>query len=283
MKFKIGFLLIFLTTFLCGYFLVFNNKKVEKEVIIANAQIQQTPSISTKKADFVEQIQEEKVEWKEEDSDKLKIKLLETGDGYHGDQVNAKNGEEWLGLFKQNENYFLRKTKLKIKRVEDVVVDGDSNNKTGKSVITDVKAKSVVLLKNSKLSEGEINTIYFADEEDESRYIKNNTERNFEFSGEKYFLKVENVLNKEEFLTKGSKLVLSKNGTEQILSYLKDGCNDCFWELYWVGDLDRDGKLDFYFDLSWHYNVIDRKLFLSSKAEKGKLVKYVANFWTNGC
>jgi len=48
--------------------------------------------------------------------------------------------------------------------------------------------------------------------------------------------------------------------------------------LYWVGDLDSDGKPDFYLSLYENDNVSAVFLFLSSKAENGKLIKAVASF-----
>lgn len=278
------FVSVFLFTFFIGYVFVPTTKK-QKEISFETATklIKESPApVEIKNAP---ETIEENIDWQEEDESKFKIKLLETGEGFHGDQVQAKSGEIWLGLFKQKDKFFLRSTKLKIRRVHDVVVDGeDENVKTGKSVFTNVNAQAVFLLKNAKmLREGEIKTLYFAADIDENTELRNGSQKNFEFNGDKYTLRVENKISSDEFLGKGSKLILSRNGTEQILNYLKDGCDDCFWNLYWVGDLDRDGKLDFYFDLSWHYNVMDKRLFLSSQADKGKMIKNIANFWTNGC
>ena len=284
MKITKTFTGVFLLTFLIGYSLIPSPIKDKVVTPLATATTNPlktlTPAIAPK---IEQQLIEEKVDWQEEDSAKLKIKLLETGEGFHGDQVNAKSGEMWLGLFKDKERYFLRNTKLKISPAHDDIVD-EENIKTGKSVFTDNKAQAVFLLKNAKiLRQGDVKTVFFAEDIDESTELKNGSRKEFEFDGEKYILSVENKIQSDEFLGKGSKLTLSSNGKEQILTYLKDGCNDCYWNLYWVGDLDQDGKLDFYFDLSWHYNVMDKKLFLSSQAERGNLVKYVANFWTNGC
>jgi hypothetical protein len=53
--------------------------------------------------------------------------------------------------------------------------------------------------------------------------------------------------------------------------------------LDWAGDLDRDGKPDFYFSLYVHDNVEYQNLFLTSSAKKGKLVKKIAMWFTNGC
>ena len=284
MKITNTFISIFLVTFLIGFTAVPTMKK-EKVVSVesANTVLEEVSTPPTQQK-IEPQAADEIVDWQEEDESKLKIKLLETGEGFHGDQVNAKPGETWLGLFKENDKYFLRSTKLTIHRVHDPIVDESENIKTGKSVSTSQKAPTVFLLKYAKmLREGEIKTVFFADDYDESTSLENGIQKNFEFNGENYILRVENKITSDKYLGKGSKLILSHHGKEQILSFLKDGCNDCTWNLFWVGDIDRDGKLDFYFDLSWHYNIIDKKLFLSSQAEKGKIVKYVANFWTNGC
>ncbi len=284
MKITKTFIIVFLLTFLIGYSLIPFPIKDKVVTPLATATTNPLKTLIPVIAPKIEQqLIEEKVDWQEEDSAKLKIKLLETGEGFHGDQVNAKSGEMWLGLFKDKERYFLRNTKLKISPAHDNIVD-EENIKTGKSVFTDNNAQAVFLLKNAKtLRQGEVKTVFFAEDIDESTELKNGSRKEFEFNGEKYILSVENKIQSDEFLGKGSKLTLSSNGKEQILTYLKDGCNDCYWNLYWVGDLDQDGKLDFYFDLSWHYNAMDKKLFLSSQAENGKLVKYAANFWTNGC
>ena len=50
-----------------------------------------------------------------------------------------------------------------------------------------------------------------------------------------------------------------------------------------MGDLDNDGKLDLYFDEFNEKGYFGVSLYLSSEAEKGKLVKVVATFGTAGC
>jgi hypothetical protein len=53
--------------------------------------------------------------------------------------------------------------------------------------------------------------------------------------------------------------------------------------LVWAGDLDGDGRLDLYMDLTDHYNVTNYVLFLSSRAVTGELVKQVASRRYVGC
>jgi hypothetical protein len=47
--------------------------------------------------------------------------------------------------------------------------------------------------------------------------------------------------------------------------------------------MDGDNKLDLYVQVSYHYNVSQRKLFLSSQAKRGGLVREVAELMTVGC
>ncbi len=59
--------------------------------------------------------------------------------------------------------------------------------------------------------------------------------------------------------------------------------DDSIYVLLWAGDIDRDGIPDLLIDTSNHYNISTIALFLSSKADKGKLYKKVAIFETIGC
>lgn len=54
------------------------------------------------------------------------------------------------------------------------------------------------------------------------------------------------------------------------------------WLALWAGDLDGDGRLDLYMDLSASYNVSRRVLLLSSAAAPGDMVRGVASFLTTG-
>jgi hypothetical protein len=221
----------------------------------------------------------------------LGIKLQTIGEGFHGDQVVAKNGETWLGFYRDAGRFYLRNTKVRVRWAYDPIVDGEEGGKiSGKSVFVKNNDRALFIVKNAKrLNEGNVKTVFYGgirydlENQPEAIRLKNGFRKTFEFAGDIYVLKVENKLTSDEYLDKGSKLSLERNGKEQVLRYLPDGCNDCGWTLYWAGDLDQDGKLDFFFDLSDHYNVSDERLYLSSYAPAGQLVKLAADFWTNGC
>jgi hypothetical protein len=51
-----------------------------------------------------------------------KILLVEIGDGFHGDDVKARNGEKWLGLYVSNRGAFLAESTLTVRRVIDPVI-----------------------------------------------------------------------------------------------------------------------------------------------------------------
>jgi hypothetical protein len=208
------------------------------------------------------------------------IQILETG-GFHGEEVSAKTGEIWLGLYKTGETYTLLPSVLTVDYFHDAIIDNDENEKTGKEVKVLGRENPVFLIKGKGFKQSRVVKTVYSDLD----RIENDFDKTFDFAGEKYNLKVESEKTDKDYpknLNETSKLVLTKGKTTQIL-YSVERCSDCYWQMNFVGDLDNDGKLDFYLYLTDHYNVANLKLFLSSEAERGKLVKEVAEFTTTGC
>lgn len=77
------------------------------------------------------------------------------------------------------------------------------------------------------------------------------------------------------------RLVLREGERTQTL-YESDGDLDG-WAFHWAGDLDGDGRPDFLLSADAHYNVSTKRLFLSSRAGPGQLVKEVATLRETGC
>lgn len=285
MKITKTFVSIFLVTFLIGFVAVPTIKKGETVSIEPTTILLEkmpTPPIETK----IEDESNEEYEWEENYDAKFKIKLLETGE-FHGDEVKAKSGETWLGLFKQGDSFSLLSTNIKVKRVFDVIIDDEEKGeKTGKGVSVTRKNQPIFLLKNADfLKQGKIKTVFYEfekSEDSEGIWVDNNFNQMFSLNAARYNLLVTTKKEKGSWIDETSKLVLSDGKTEQII-YSQKRCDDCMWRLIWAGDLDKDGKLDLYLDLHDHYNVMQRRLFLSSQAEEGKLVKEIANFRTVGC
>lgn len=216
-----------------------------------------------------------------------KIKLIETGE-FHGHEVAARSGEIWLGLFKNKDRFFLASARIRVSRVSDEIVDAQTSEKTGKRIVVNNPNKAVFLLKNADtLKPGSIETLFYngfdntSSEQTSDGLLENNSSINFKLNGKAYTLKVTNENANGEQPSFGLKAVLVSEGVEQVLYAPKETRE--IWHLYWAGDLDRDGQLDLYMNLTDHYNLTHRRLFLSSEAEEGKLVKEVASFYTTGC
>lgn len=121
------------------------------------------------------------------------------------------------------------------------------------------------LLLNCELSEGVINAA---------------------FSGEKPSLPNKDsticfILNRKIYHIKSrtrnySELIfLSHNGNSKYL-FFSSRDSDTHSCLYWIGDIDRDEKMDIILDGSNHYNVFHMQLYLSRYANSGEMVKFVA-------
>ncbi len=239
------------------------------------------------------------------ESGSFSCRLLRTGSAFHADQIHVKNGEKWLGLFRNGETYLLKPATVKIKLVPDELLHGKSSEQkgklTGKSVGVAAGPKPVFLMKNSGIRPGRVKTFFqgvsgsnFDNEASESEerptFLDKNFSQTYELAGKVYELKVIKAKNirSEPILA----LILEGDGKRQLL--------DTFWTrgegeygeknwlgsvgtLYWVGDLDRDNKPDFYLSLFTHETTNEAFILLSSQAEKGKLVKKVALFSTSGC
>jgi len=275
MKLKLTFVAIFLITFLVGYILSPNIPLEFDAKSQAPVQIQPVTSITTAEIKTQTLVSKQFFDWKDEDERKFKVKLLEPGKGFHGDEIKAKTGEIWLGLFNDGNKYFLRSTKIKVLDAPDEVVD-KVGEKTGKDIIVEGKNDPIFLVKNANfLREREVRTLFSAQNSDLDTSLQNGFTSDYYLNGNKYTLKVEGAEN-------SSKLVLETEDKKQVLFFV-DAMGDTTWNLSWVGDLDGDGKLDLYADLPVFYNFLERRLFLSSQAENGRLVKQVAMFHTSGC
>lgn len=205
---------------------------------------------------------------------------------YYEEEVADKAGfyKGWLGLYRKENKYFLLPTTIEVKAARHSLGDDEnSKEKTGKTVSTNVKLPNVFFLKNAKtLKQGEVQTVFYGNEEN-SDSISRVYRREFEFNGAKYSLFVEDSGKEEgDHLTKDSRMMLSAGNQKQTI-YKPEGCSDCSWDLCWVGDLDKDGKLDFMLNLTSHYNSTCHTLFLSSQAKKGEIVRDVADLCQQGC
>ncbi|MDQ3131460.1 MAG: hypothetical protein M3Q99_11960 [Acidobacteriota bacterium] len=210
--------------------------------------------------------------------------LIETGEISNGKDFKVKSGETWFGLFGGNERSYLRQTRIRVQRT-------DQSDLSWKEISVKGKEKPLFLVKNlKKLKEGKIKTIFRGstwqetDEgEKELTSLGKGFSRNFNLGEKRYTLRVEEGISErqEPILV----LLLETGSESQIVHYIGYSSEgDYVGNLFWVGDLDSDGKLDLFMDF-WNYEKgsYSSGLFLSSEAKKGKLVKEFGYFGLAGC
>jgi hypothetical protein len=219
------------------------------------------------------------------------ISLLETGDDFHGDEVEARNGEKWMGLYVTERGEFLAESTLTVRRVFDPIVDEDKRKPTGKSVSVNRREKPMFLVKNAvMLKPGKVPTVYGGKNQEDFPPFGSASPVTLKLGERTYQLKVVSPKGLspeggyEWALPADAQLILTSGPSTQTLYPLDDPTlrDSESWSLYWAGDLDGDGKLDLYMFLSG-YNFEERRLFLSSQAAPGELVKEVATFTRTGC
>jgi hypothetical protein len=209
------------------------------------------------------------------------VELLETG-AFHGDEITARTSEKWLGLYIEDGHSTLLNYRVTVEAVFDEILQ-ETDEKTGKRVSVDLPLQPVFLVKAKFLSGGPVTTLFGQD----SKALEVASPLTFELAETSYVLKVvgseDTAKCSEQTLPKNARLVLTSGQSGQVL-YSLQGCgDDASWSLLWAGDLDRDGKLDLYVNVTQHYNISERKLFLSSQAGESELVRQVAELVTSGC
>ena len=206
--------------------------------------------------------------------------LLEVGE-FHGEEVTAETGEPWLGLHISDQGSMLLDYTITVAEVHDPISD-EGNQKTGKKVSVDLPLEPIFLVNSDwLLKSGPVKTVFEGN--DEALQSTSSVKLRL---GSDYELKVIGDHAEQcgsNALPKNAQLVLKNGETTQVLYTLQECGNDPSWSLVWAGDLDKDGKLDLYVNVTQHYNASEKKLFLSSQADEGQLVAEVAEFVTTGC
>jgi hypothetical protein len=200
------------------------------------------------------------------------IALMQTGT-FHGDEITARTGEQWLGLVPRGDGFVWRQLGVTVRAVEDPLLD-TAGEKTGKEVAV-AGGSPVILVRGFKAPAGGRVVTAMARPEGLPLAGGKALELTCRGCGPAYALRLESAAP--------ARLMLQSSGGAQILYEWPDGFSDQHCELIWAGDLDGDGRLDLVMNLSGHYNVSETTLFLSSTRQQGKLVRKAAVFRVVGC
>lgn len=220
------------------------------------------------------------------------VEIIHTG-CFHGNEVPTGYGGEWWSLNKRGEAFELAARTVRIEPCHDVVVD-DPGEKSAIEVAVDGEGTPLFLIRGI----GDIGhpsvTILTAkldprpSTDDGSTYLRPGQHLKLRMGPVEYQLEAHGTYDPTrpdyDRLVLGYRLTMSgPDGTSQDLPVPARFAEDGVPTLLWAGDLDRDGKLDLYMDLTAHYNLRDYTLLLSSHASPGQLVKKVASRSYVGC
>jgi hypothetical protein len=284
---KIWYLNLFLLTFLIGSLAAwlmlrgpsvreFKSSNVEPTKIENSLPTFQIQRVSQPKIFKVKSFEEKFV-------NQPNIHFIELGEVTNAEDFKIKSGETWLGLFGNGSDYNLRQTKVRLRNFRD-----DDLNWT--DILVKGKEKPIFLVKNLKnVKAGEVTTLFHgtlsseADENNQTTAIEKDFFKEFKLGEQTYTLRVEQGLS-EDYKPIAVLLLETKTESQIIDVVWNDGEWVDMGNLYWVGDLDSDGKLDLYKDF-WNYEkgYSLSGIFLSSKAKKGQLVKRFEFLAFGGC
>ena len=210
-----------------------------------------------------------------------KIQLLQVG-AFHGDEVAAKSGEVWLGLYSTPDGYALIPSRITVETVYDPFVD-NAGEKTGKMVTVEGQTRPLFLIKGLDTPEAQSIKTLSA----EGTILSPGKSLNLGLDGknESHLTAYgEGDVGPNGFTSlENYSLELSKGQVSQeLLAY--SSTNGAIPTLLWAGDLDGDNRLDLVINATPHYAVSSAPmLFLSSMAKDGNLVQKVAIFIATGC
>jgi hypothetical protein len=221
------------------------------------------------------------------ESDDL-IDLFETDGLLRESEAVAKSGEEWTVLFEQNGTYSLKRSTAKVVRKRTTSYPGDENDV--QLSFSSVGVPIFAIRNLRAVRRGPVTTLYHRPSEAEidRRHLpigsmQTGYKQDFNLNGSFYTLRVSRGLG-QNGKTVGL-LVLDHNGISQIIArtFYDSSSGEIIGRLLWVGDLDGDGKVDFYFDRDNEIGAFQVGLYLSSRAKPGELIRLAALFGTAGC
>jgi hypothetical protein len=238
--------------------------------------------------EHTESIVEDESDEKTDSFDENKIKIIQVGT-FHGDEIwESFSIEGWFGLFKNKENFVLKSTTVVIEKVFDEILDEKGDNPSGWKIKTKDNQESILLIQGVDfLDERAIISVDFDKNE-----LYPGDSLTFTFNEIDYFIYVKGFTkNKQQKTTelndiKNYKLYISATINKQKITQLIANhvrFSDKIPQFIFVGDIDGDGFIDLIINDSNHYNVTNLVLFLSKTADKGKLLKKVAEHRSVGC
>lgn len=198
--------------------------------------------------------------------------ILDLG-AFHGREVPARDGDEWLGLFCQGDVCSLAPARVRVEPFRDIYDDEHEAN--GRSVsIAGLPDELVCLFKNVPgIEMGAVRTV------SERDIIDDRDHATVTFDGIAYELR----RTLPDTFDEPARLMLRGEGKVQTIAIeMKVGEGGPVWVVQWAGDLDHDGRLDLILSCDGD-NFSALELYLSGTAREGELVRAAATIHHVGC
>ena len=227
--------------------------------------------------------------------DSRQVDLIHPG-CFHRREVADHVEREWLALYFRRGSYELASRTVHVEPCRDMADTGDQ--RTGRQIVIDDGGAPLFLVRGLALAGAEPVVVVAASQPGKSRdtalagygstYVQPGGGLSLRLGQSEYQLKATGKYDPTrpaaDAIVVEYRLTLSgPGGQSQDLPVPTRFAGDGAPSLVWAGDLDRDGKLDLYMDLTNHYNVRDYALLLSSQAAPRQLVKLVASRRYVGC
>lgn len=210
-----------------------------------------------------------------------KPQLAMPGEGMHGNEVDARNGEIWFALTVEGAQARLTRTRLKVIAVHDEIAGDSPREMSGRSVSAPaLKTEPLVFLRGLPLREGDVASVAL----EPSKYMEPEEPPPLTLGNESIQLKIDCKPKGNGDTGSQCLLFLHRGAQTQMLApHSGEQGRERTYMVLFAGDLDRDGHIDLLIDLSDHENLSEPTLFLSGSAKPGELVRAVAHQQTSGC
>ena len=213
------------------------------------------------------------------------VKILTVGTFHDNEVSNNDKNQQWLGLFKNKKGFYLKRTKIRTEKINDLTLDTEEE-KTGWEVSTIIKDTCMILIEPLPfLKERKIKKFKLAKDT-----IFPNDTLQFKYLGIDYNLF---ATGNKEIVNEGLKqveiwnyklyLVAEIKGQKRTSLLVNQGnFNYDMIQIIFAGDIDGDGILDLIINTPRYYYERSPTLYLSRPANNEEVVKRIGAHTTVG-
>lgn len=258
-----------------------------------------TSKVSVENVDVELPLNEEKIVENEEEAEFVEYpsaidydntylyELLTVGMMHGGEAAKDIEKKTWYGIFSDSDSvYSIRKVNPIVENAFDAVVDEAGGDSTGVLVSLDEPGNAIMLF--SSKNQFANDTLNYA--KSVPKQILANESYAFKFGGNSYKLFATGIQSDEYDGWNGTsnyRLYIEEIGkdlaSQQTLLVSKEYFDDSGITILFIGDIDKDSKIDVLLDASSHYNIFEPVLFLSTEAVEYEVVRMASLAMYSGC